>query len=84
MEIISSFLFQSIPKRDSQISDMMEDDILKPVNLKPDLTIKGGPAVRHYNILNDKRHILTKDTEDNVAVYDVLKVCISIFKWFKQ
>ncbi|PSN54916.1 WD repeat-containing protein 48, partial [Blattella germanica] len=39
------------------------------------LVIKGGPAVRHYHILNDKRHILTKDTENNVMVYDVLKAC---------
>lgn len=30
--------------------------------------------MRHYHILNDKRHILTKDTENNVMVYDVLKV----------
>jgi len=44
------------------------------MSLKPELVIKGGPAVRHYHILNDKRHILTKDTENNVMVYDVLKV----------
>lgn len=25
-------------------------------------------------MLNDKRHILTKDTDNNVAIYDVLKV----------
>lgn len=24
--------------------------------------------------MNDKRHIITKDTEDNVAIYDVLRV----------
>lgn len=24
--------------------------------------------------MNDKRHILTKDTDNNVAIYDVLKV----------
>lgn len=39
----------------------------------PDLTIRGGPSIRHYRILNDKRTVLTKDTENNVAVYDVLK-----------
>lgn len=36
--------------------------------------IQGGAALRTATVLNDKRHIVTKDTENNVAVYDVLKV----------
>ena len=36
--------------------------------------ILGGAAIKKYHVLNDKRHIITKDTESNVAVYDVLKV----------
>lgn len=36
--------------------------------------IKGGAAIKKYAVLNDKRHILTKDTDENVAIYDVLKV----------
>lgn len=36
--------------------------------------IKGGAAIKKYVVINDKRHILTKDTDNNVAVYDVLKV----------
>lgn len=36
--------------------------------------IKGGAAIKKYTVLNDKRHILTKDTDKNVAIYDVLKV----------
>ena len=39
----------------------------------PDLSIRGGASIRHYRILNDKRTVLTKDTESNVAIYDVLK-----------
>lgn len=35
---------------------------------------EGGTAIKRYAILNDKRHIITKDTEDNVAIYDVLRV----------
>lgn len=35
--------------------------------------IQGGAAIRQAVILNDKRHILTKDTLENVAIYDVLK-----------
>ncbi|KAJ2944801.1 hypothetical protein O0L34_g1692 [Tuta absoluta] len=37
--------------------------------------IPGGPAIKHYTVLNDKRHIITKDTENKVALYDVLKAC---------
>ncbi|KYM99820.1 PREDICTED: WD repeat-containing protein 48 [Cyphomyrmex costatus] len=44
-------------------------------NTEPTQKILGGPAIRHYYILNDKRHVLTKDTEENVALYDVLKAC---------
>lgn len=36
--------------------------------------IKGGAAIKKCVVLNDKRHILTRDTDDNVAIYDVLKV----------
>lgn len=36
--------------------------------------ITGGAAIKKYAVLNDKRHILTKDTDNNVAIYDVLKV----------
>lgn len=36
--------------------------------------IKGGAAIKKYAVLNDKRHMLTRDTEENVALYDVLKV----------
>lgn len=47
---------------------------LRPTNERPEHVIKGGAAVRRFEILNDKRHILTKDSEGNVTVYDVLKV----------
>ncbi|XP_023300008.1 WD repeat-containing protein 48 homolog [Lucilia cuprina] len=36
--------------------------------------IKGGAAIKKCNVLNDKRHIVTRDTEDNVAIYDALRV----------
>lgn len=42
---------------------------------QPTHHIPGGPAIKHYAILNDKRHIVTKDTADHVAVFDVLKAC---------
>lgn len=40
----------------------------KPISLIP-----GGAAIREAAVLNDKRHILTKDAKDNVALYDVLQ-----------
>jgi len=44
-----------------------------PVVPEPDLVIRGGPSIKLYRILNDKRHILTKDTDNRVSLYDVLK-----------
>ena len=40
---------------------------------KPEFVIAGGPSIKQCEILNDKRHILTKDTDNSVALYDVLK-----------
>lgn len=44
-----------------------------PLNLTPDVLIKGNPAVINYHILNDKRHIITRESDNSVALYDVLK-----------
>ena len=49
------------------------DSDLPALSLEPDMIIRGNPAIRHYHIMSDKRSILTRDTEDNVAVYDVLQ-----------
>lgn len=38
------------------------------------MIIQGGPALKHYHILSDKRHIITKDSNNNVALHDVLQV----------
>ena len=43
----------------------MFNQYIKNVTLPPDL--------QQYRILNDKRHILTKDTDNRVSLYDVLK-----------
>ncbi len=44
---------------------------------QPDMIIQGGPALKYYHILSDKRHIITKDSNNNVVVYDVLQVIIN-------
>lgn len=45
-----------------------------PLLEKCDWVIPGGSSIRQAVILNDKRHVLTKDTDDKVALYDILKV----------
>ncbi|KAG4077089.1 hypothetical protein HA402_016076 [Bradysia odoriphaga] len=44
------------------------------INTTEIVNIKGGTAIKKFSVLNDKRHILTKDSDNNVALYDVLKV----------
>lgn len=44
--------------------------------------LSGGASIVQCHILNDKRHILTKDTNNNVAYWDVLKVSASGRNWF--
>uniref|UniRef100_A0A1B6DBC4 WD repeat-containing protein 48 homolog n=1 Tax=Clastoptera arizonana TaxID=38151 RepID=A0A1B6DBC4_9HEMI len=74
----STINYWQVPKREmisSESGDEGDFGSLKPANNKPEMSIKGGRAIRNYHILNDKRHILTQDTENNVAIYDVLKAC---------
>ena len=40
----------------------------------------GGPSIRRYHILNDKIHVLTKDTNENVSLYNVMQVSIEQWK----
>ena len=42
--------------------------------MKPVLTIPGGECLREYRILSNKREILTRDSEGNVALWNVLLV----------
>ncbi len=45
----------------------------KPIVPNPEFVIHGGSSIKQFHILNNKRHIITKDTDSNVALYDVLK-----------
>lgn len=53
-------------------SEDREGSIDGPSCNTPDLTIKGNPAVINYHILNDKRHIITQESDNSIALYDVL------------
>jgi len=44
-----------------------------PLNTQPTISIKGTASIKQYHILNDKRYIVTKDTDENVSVWDVLQ-----------
>jgi len=44
-----------------------------PLLSPPDWVLPGGPSIRQAFVLNDKRHVLTRDTQGNVALFDVLK-----------
>jgi WD repeat-containing protein 48 len=41
-------------------------------SLKPIVTIPGGQCLREYRILSNKREILTRDSQGNVALWNVL------------
>ncbi|XP_024938013.1 WD repeat-containing protein 48 isoform X2 [Cephus cinctus] len=71
----------SISQKDWQCGDYCVDTAgggvggIVPRNTEPAQRILGGPAIRHCHVLNNRRHVLTRDTEENVALYDVLKAC---------
>ncbi|XP_045181186.2 WD repeat-containing protein 48-like [Mercenaria mercenaria] len=68
----SSIKNYSLRNVNKQLMSALDNVSLPPVCSQPDFTIKGGSSIRQYYVLNDKRHILTKDTEENVALWDVL------------
>ncbi|GIY50523.1 WD repeat-containing protein 48 [Caerostris extrusa] len=68
----SSIKNWSVNSRNARMEDY-DTEILPPINQQADHIVKGNPSIRHYAVLNDKRHILTKDTDNNVQKYDVLK-----------
>lgn len=54
---------------------MSEEEFLnttQPEFSQPSYTFPGEASIFHFKILSDKRHILTKDTENNIALWDVL------------
>ncbi|CAH0752631.1 unnamed protein product [Bemisia tabaci] len=74
----SDINYWALPKKDiSPVAsgDGNDSDVcdLKPYCSAPVFTIKGAPAIRKVHTLNDKRMILTQDSDKNVALYDVLE-----------
>lgn len=46
---------------------------LVPAVDEPEVVIPGGASIRKYAILNDKRRVVTRNSNEEVAIYDVLK-----------
>lgn len=57
----------------SESSSLTSFLLQNPINVKPLVTIKGTASIKQYHILNDKRNIVTKDSDENVSVWDVLQ-----------
>lgn len=52
--------------------------------MKPKITLSnlfhpstGAPSIRKFHVLRDRRHVITRDSKDNITVWDVLKVSVS-------
>ena len=45
-----------------------------PLHIKPLATIPGGSGIVDYQVLGNKRQIITKDTKGRLVLWDVLHV----------
>lgn len=61
-------------QQNSSNLSLNEQQALVPFNTIEEKCIKGGAAIEKYAVLNDKRFMVTRDTDQNVSIYDVLKV----------
>ncbi|KAI6183917.1 hypothetical protein M3Y97_00540000 [Aphelenchoides bicaudatus] len=48
-------------------------DYQYPLVAEPDMCITGAPSIRQHVVLNDRRHVVTRDADNNVEIYDILK-----------
>lgn len=61
-------------QQNSSNLSLNEQQPATPFNATEEKCITGGNAIEKYVVLNDKRFMVTRDTDQNVAIYDVLKV----------
>ncbi|BGP44760.1 hypothetical protein JCM10450v2_000574 [Rhodotorula kratochvilovae] len=51
-----------------------------PLRSTPDDVIEGGYGLVRCELLNDRQHALTQDTEDEIALWDIVRgTCIGVF-----
>ncbi|KDE04039.1 hypothetical protein MVLG_05540 [Microbotryum lychnidis-dioicae p1A1 Lamole] len=52
-----------------------------PLRSSPDGVIEGGQGLKRCELLNDRRHGLTIDTKDEVALWDIIRCeCLGVFE----
>ncbi|CAI0384395.1 unnamed protein product [Linum tenue] len=66
-----SFLAGNLSFSRARVS--LEGSTPVPVHREPTLTIPGTPAIVQHEILNNKRHLLTKDTAGSVKLWEITK-----------
>ncbi|VDL87363.1 unnamed protein product [Nippostrongylus brasiliensis] len=57
---------------DGQIDEDFGHLSLNALHRTPDVITPGATSIKHAGVLNDKRHVITKDSDDCIGLYDVL------------
>ncbi|CAJ0572142.1 unnamed protein product, partial [Mesorhabditis spiculigera] len=52
--------------------DLIRFDDPKPLVSREDMIVPGAPSLRQHMVLNDKRHVVTRDSIGQIALWDVL------------
>jgi WD repeat-containing protein 48 len=65
-----------------QDDDLDNEDSLIPLRTTPDYVIPGKPGITSHLILHNRRHLLTKDTNGEVSMWDLTKVILSYNLFF--
>nr|XP_002127032.1 WD repeat-containing protein 48 [Ciona intestinalis] len=66
---------QSDIENDAEMAETFSDSFFQfkqPYSTQPSYVVPGGSGITQYKVMPDKRHILTQNTEDRVALWDVL------------
>ncbi|KAL0092183.1 WD40-repeat-containing domain protein [Phycomyces blakesleeanus] len=66
-----------------QEDDTDSTDSVIPLRSEPNSVIKGKPGITSHCVLNNRRHVLTQDTNGEVALWDLVK-CTQIKRFGKQ
>lgn len=67
----SSFVAGTLPF--ARARACMENSPPTPLNAKPAFTVPGTPAIVQHTVLNDRRHVLTKDFTGTVKLWEITK-----------
>ncbi|KAK4755477.1 hypothetical protein SAY87_009234 [Trapa incisa] len=51
----------------------LEGSSLVPLYKEPEFTVPGSPAIIQHEILNDRRHVLTKDSVGSVKLWEITR-----------